>query len=293
MDSTDALARTVRSAAGRGGSRAAAVGRGRLEPDRGRLALHARRMGRLSACATWRARDGSRARWHCRSVPRSRGSAWCWSLRTAAGAASARGCCGAAIDAARARGAAAGLDATELGRPVYLPLGFRDLYAISRWHLRWQPRLSRRRPASSLRPLTPADVPRSHCFRYTAKRHGPRPRAALSRRTCSATGVHCAKGGDEWRATHSGGHGRIAPQIGPVVAEDEAAALALVAHALAATERPRDDRRAGGAPRTGGLAEGAGRGAAARIRPHGAAANQQRRSTTRGNIFALAGPELG
>src|SRR5215467_10487981 len=34
-----------------------------------------------------------------------------------------------------ASGAAAGLDATELGRPVYLPLGFRDVYALSRWHV--------------------------------------------------------------------------------------------------------------------------------------------------------------
>ena len=31
-------------------------------------------------------------------------------------------------------GAVAGLDATEQGRPIYLPLGFRDLYAIARWH---------------------------------------------------------------------------------------------------------------------------------------------------------------
>ena len=38
--------------------------------------------------------------------------------------------CIAAIEAA---GRAMGLDATEFGRPVYLPLGFRDLYAISRW----------------------------------------------------------------------------------------------------------------------------------------------------------------
>ena len=31
-------------------------------------------------------------------------------------------------------GAVAGLDATEQGRPIYLPLGFRDLYPIRRWH---------------------------------------------------------------------------------------------------------------------------------------------------------------
>ena len=33
-----------------------------------------------------------------------------------------------------AQGVAAGLDATELGRPIYLPLGFRDVYPLSRWH---------------------------------------------------------------------------------------------------------------------------------------------------------------
>jgi GNAT superfamily N-acetyltransferase len=37
------------------------------------------------------------------------------------------------IAAIEATGGAMGLDATELGRPVYLPLGFRDLYTISRW----------------------------------------------------------------------------------------------------------------------------------------------------------------
>jgi len=34
----------------------------------------------------------------------------------------------------QAAGAVAGLDATEQGRPIYLPLGFSDLYRISRWH---------------------------------------------------------------------------------------------------------------------------------------------------------------
>jgi hypothetical protein len=37
------------------------------------------------------------------------------------------------IAAIEASGRSMGLDATELGRPVYLPLGFRDLHTISRW----------------------------------------------------------------------------------------------------------------------------------------------------------------
>src|SRR6266540_5610869 len=63
------------------------------------------------------------------------------------------------IDAVRSSGAVAGLDATELGRPVYLRLGFRDLYSISRW------RLSNRSGAAApsadrlIRPVVPADLP--------------------------------------------------------------------------------------------------------------------------------------
>src|SRR5262245_13431675 len=37
------------------------------------------------------------------------------------------------IGAIEGAGRTAGLDATEFGRPVYLALGFRDVYAISRW----------------------------------------------------------------------------------------------------------------------------------------------------------------
>lgn len=36
------------------------------------------------------------------------------------------------IEEVTAAGAVAGLDATEQGRPIYLPLGFRDLYRIGR-----------------------------------------------------------------------------------------------------------------------------------------------------------------
>src|SRR3990167_9551560 len=39
------------------------------------------------------------------------------------------------IEEVRAAGAVAGLDATEQGRPIYLPLGVPALYKNSRWHL--------------------------------------------------------------------------------------------------------------------------------------------------------------
>ena len=47
--------------------------------------------GRGFGCATATA-DGRRARWSCRSASGSPGSAWCWSPRIAAAAASAPGC---------------------------------------------------------------------------------------------------------------------------------------------------------------------------------------------------------
>ena len=53
------------------------VDRGRLEPERRRLALHAGRRPRLRPARTPTA-NGRRARWSCRSARSSPGSAWCW-----------------------------------------------------------------------------------------------------------------------------------------------------------------------------------------------------------------------
>src|SRR5436190_1723291 len=55
-----------------------------------------------------------------------------------------------------ASGAVAGLDATEQGRPIYLPLGFRDLYRILRWHL---DAATEAPSAVAVRPLAPSDLP--------------------------------------------------------------------------------------------------------------------------------------
>ena len=194
------------------------------------------------------------------------------------------------IDAARARGAAAGLDATELGRSVYLPLGFRDLYAISRWHLDG----SRVEPAPSsliLRPLMPADVPaviafdtprsgmaRDPALRYLAG-HAPQ-QAFIAERAGRMAGYALGR------------PGRVAPQIGPVVAEDEAAALALVAHALAAIvghamiDVPDAHRELSGWLKAQGAVRQ--RGFVRMVLGEPATALDNPR-----NIFALAGPELG
>src|SRR5471030_1955619 len=64
------------------------------------------------------------------------------------------------IEEVVANGAVAGLDATEQGRPIYLPLGFRDLYKISRWHLEAVKGPAIAPPAGiGVRPLAMADLP--------------------------------------------------------------------------------------------------------------------------------------
>ena len=85
------------------------------------------------------------------------------------------------IDITRARGAAAGLDATEVGRPVYLKLGFRDLYPISRWRIPAGARLGDV-ALGGLRPLRPGDIEALVSFDFRAKRNGARAHPQVSRR---------------------------------------------------------------------------------------------------------------
>ena len=141
------------------------------------------------------------------------------------------------IDAVRARGAAAGLDATELGRPVYLPLGFRDVYTLRRWHLETAPKAAappagirvRRIAASDLHALAAYDAPRSAMQRGAILAHlqGRAPYLAF-----------VAEAQDEMVGFVLGREGRIAHHIGPIVAESEEIALALAAQASIAASPP-------------------------------------------------------
>lgn len=136
----------------------------------------------------------------------------------------------------QASGAVAGLDATEQGRPIYLPLGFRDLYRIARWHfdgVKAMPPV-----AAMVRPMGEADL--ADVAAYDRPRSGME-RGALLRHLATR------QPGRAWVARDKDGRiagfvlgreGRTATSLGPVIADDEATGLALIATAAAAAPGP-------------------------------------------------------
>src|SRR5215204_3920545 len=122
-------------------------------------------------------------------------------------------------------------DKRWIGSALELPLGFRDLYAISRWHLdgaRFRPApvsCTVRQLMTDIAAVDAFDTPRSGMarsavLRYLA-RHAP-GQAFVAEQERRVIGYALGR------------PGRIAPQIGPLVADDEAVALALLQHALSA-----------------------------------------------------------
>lgn len=195
------------------------------------------------------------------------------------------------IEAVRASRAVTGLDATELGRPVYRPLGFEDLYTISRWRREGGDRLPPVPQACLVRRLAAADFPALTAF---DERHSGMSRGTVLGHLAARAPNRAFVAVNEGRLVGYalGRPGRLAAQVGPVMAVDGEVALALFHHALGASTEPTmidvpDGHgvavrwlQAGGAVRERGFTRmtlgepPAGLGDAA-------------------CIFALAGPELG
>lgn len=142
-----------------------------------------------------------------------------------------------ALDLAREQGRVAGLDATELGRPVYRPLGFCDLYPVSRLRLAGPVAPAPAAAGCTIRPLLPADLPAIAAF--------DAPRSAMRRGHVLAYLLQQAPEAAFVAETEGrlagyglGRPGRTAFQLGPVVADDEAVASALISAALSRLSGP-------------------------------------------------------
>ncbi|HEX2890800.1 GNAT family N-acetyltransferase [Vineibacter terrae] len=136
-----------------------------------------------------------------------------------------------------AQGAAAGLDATELGRPVYLPLGFRDLYRIPRWRI---DRAGDPVPPPAdvlLRPMLEADLVRVTTF-DTARSSMERGYILAHLRARRPELAWIAERDGRVAGYAVGRDGRTATSIGPIVADEEGIGLALASRALAAAPGP-------------------------------------------------------
>ncbi|MCC7045673.1 MAG: GNAT family N-acetyltransferase [Alphaproteobacteria bacterium] len=194
------------------------------------------------------------------------------------------------VDAATADGGSAGLDATELGRPLYATMGFRELYRLSRWHLDGPGAPVDPPPGVTIRPALAGDA--GPIAAFDAVRSAMQRQALLAHLLQRMPAVaHVAESGAGIRGFVLGRGGRFATQIGPIVADDERVALALLRRAADAAGPPFlidvPDRHAA----LRGWLEAAGANAPRGfwrmvLGEAGGLADSSR-------LFAIAGPELG
>lgn len=193
------------------------------------------------------------------------------------------------LDLCAANGVLAGLDATELGRPVYLPLGFRDVFALRRWRV---PRmiaaaappagvLLQRMAAIDLAEVGAFDGPRSGLARGVLLAHLATRGPSLVARDESGAVAGYALSRD----------GRNGTQIGPVMARAPEIAATLLG-AISQLVPP---------PYVVDVPESQA-GFAAVLAAHGGESPRGFMRMTRGapgkladasTLFAISGPELG
>lgn len=130
------------------------------------------------------------------------------------------------------------LDATPAGREVYRGLGFRDGWGLTRW---------RRTQAAPLPAVASTDLVlralADSDWRAIAERDkqafGADRTGLLRSLAQRSTGFACiAERNGRIAGYLLGRNGRVATHIGPVIADDESVAVALVAQALAALDGP-------------------------------------------------------
>jgi ribosomal protein S18 acetylase RimI-like enzyme len=117
------------------------------------------------------------------------------------------------------------LDATPAGREVYRRLGFRDVWTITRW--RRSTVVDFARDATSLRPLEDCDWEQVVTLDTTT--FGCNREKLLACLRNRSRGFHCvAERNGRIQGFLLGRNGRVATHFGPIVAEDEHTAAALV-----------------------------------------------------------------
>jgi GNAT superfamily N-acetyltransferase len=121
------------------------------------------------------------------------------------------------------------LDATPAGREVYKPLGFRDGWQIQRWRRRSDAAV----PATNAKPLREAAWPGVLALDATAFGCDRSPLLERLRRRSGA--FACVV---EGRGFLLGREGRVATQLGPIVADSDVTAASLAACALARLKAP-------------------------------------------------------
>lgn len=134
------------------------------------------------------------------------------------------------------------LDATPAGRPVYLKLGFSDAWSFTRWEHRTRLRSLAPEAAKDLVEVggTDASHPmRGALYELDGQAFGANRETLLDDLIRRAPTLALAIG-----QTHAirgfilARHGRVATQLGPLVAQDSATAIELVDQALARVDGP-------------------------------------------------------
>lgn len=140
------------------------------------------------------------------------------------------------IGRADALGLVPGLDATEAGRQVYLPLGFQDIYPLTRWQAH-SPLVTDVAKSAGVRPMGPADLEAVAAW-DTAIFGAPRKGVlAHLHGRCPGRAFVLEKDGDV-QGFVLARDGRLATQIGPLSASSADGALALLHAALSAQRAP-------------------------------------------------------